>query len=50
MFNRDEHCPFEINFTKQISYLKKKIIFPKLYFGFSSSRGFSIGIDLGIKN
>ena len=50
MFNRDEQCPFEINFTKQNSNLKKKTIFPKLYFGFSSSRGSSIGIDLEIKN
>ena len=40
MFNRDEQCPFEINFTKQNSNLKKKTIFPKLYFGFRSSRGF----------
>ena len=50
MFNRDEQCPFEINFTKQNSNLKKKTIIPKLYFGFSSSRGSSIGIDLEIKN
>ncbi len=50
MFNRDEKCPFEINFTKQNSNLNKKTIFPKLYFGFSSSRGSSIGIDLEIKN
>ena len=50
MFNRDEQCPFEINFTKQNSNLKKKTIFPKLYFGFSGSRGSSIGIDSEVKN
>ena len=50
MFNRDEQCRFEINFTKQNSNLKKKTIFPKLYFGFNSSRGSSICIDLEIKN
>ena len=50
MYNRDEQCPIEINFTDKNSNLNKKTIIPKLYFGFSSSRGSSIGIDLEIKN
>ena len=50
MFNKDEHCPLAINFTKKNSNLNKKTIFPKLYFGFSSSNGSSIGIDLEINN
>jgi len=50
MFNKDEQCPFEINLVKKNSNLNKKTIFPKLYFGFSSSSGSSIGIDLEINN
>ena len=50
MFNKDEQCPVEINFAKKNSNLKKKTIFPKLYFGFSNSNGSSIGIDLEINN
>ena len=50
MYNRDEQCPFAINFTKQNSNLKKKTIFPKLYFGFNDSLGSSIGIDSEVKN
>ena len=50
MFNKDEQCPFEINIAKKNSNLKKKIIYPKLFFGFSSSGGSSIGIDLEINN
>ena len=50
MFNRDEQCPFEINLAKKNSSFKKKVIYPKLFFGFSSSVGSSVGIDLKINN